>query len=101
MLGIFKRHPGVAALTMGRVPFGSSMLADSEYLNLSAIAGRPLAPIQLARSVLREVIDLVTVGRFAALSRERVSASGARSTTSLDPCCRLRAGRNYNVGPLP
>ena len=32
MLGIFKRHPGVAALTMGRVPFGPSMLAGSEYI---------------------------------------------------------------------
>jgi AcrR family transcriptional regulator len=32
MLGIFRRHPGVAALTMGRVPFGPSMLAGSEYL---------------------------------------------------------------------
>jgi TetR/AcrR family tetracycline transcriptional repressor len=32
MLGIFRRHPGVAALTMGRVPFGPSMLAGGEYL---------------------------------------------------------------------
>lgn len=32
MLGIFKRHRGVAALTMGRVPFGPSMLAGSEYM---------------------------------------------------------------------
>jgi TetR/AcrR family transcriptional regulator, tetracycline repressor protein len=32
MLGIFKRHPGVAALTMGRVPFGPSMLAGGEFL---------------------------------------------------------------------
>jgi AcrR family transcriptional regulator len=32
MLGIFKRHPGVAALTMGRVPFGPSMLIGSEYV---------------------------------------------------------------------
>lgn len=32
MLGIFKRHPGVAALTMGRVPFGPSMLAGAEYM---------------------------------------------------------------------
>jgi TetR/AcrR family tetracycline transcriptional repressor len=32
MLGIFKRHPGVAALTMGRVPFGPSMLTGSEYI---------------------------------------------------------------------
>jgi AcrR family transcriptional regulator len=32
MLGIFRRHPGVAALTMGRVPFGPSMLAGSEYI---------------------------------------------------------------------
>lgn len=32
MLGIFKRHPGVAALTMGRVPFGPSMLAGGEYM---------------------------------------------------------------------
>lgn len=32
MLGIFKRHPGVAALTMGRVPFGPSMLAGGEYI---------------------------------------------------------------------
>ncbi|HET7013651.1 MAG TPA: TetR/AcrR family transcriptional regulator [Streptosporangiaceae bacterium] len=32
MLGIFKRHPGVAGLTMGRVPFGPSMLQGSEYI---------------------------------------------------------------------
>jgi TetR/AcrR family transcriptional regulator, tetracycline repressor protein len=32
MLGIFKRHPGVAALTMGRVPFGPSMLKGGEYI---------------------------------------------------------------------
>ena len=32
MLGIFKRHPGVAGLTMGRVPFGPSMLRGSEYI---------------------------------------------------------------------
>jgi TetR/AcrR family transcriptional regulator, tetracycline repressor protein len=32
MLGIFKRHPGVAALTMGRVPFGPSMLAGGEFI---------------------------------------------------------------------
>jgi AcrR family transcriptional regulator len=32
MLGIFRRHPGVAALTMGRVPFGPSMLAGSEVM---------------------------------------------------------------------
>jgi AcrR family transcriptional regulator len=32
MLGIFKRHPGVAGLTMGRVPFGPSMLKGSEYI---------------------------------------------------------------------
>ena len=32
MFGIFKRHPGVAALTMGRVPFGPSMLAGGEYI---------------------------------------------------------------------
>jgi AcrR family transcriptional regulator len=32
MLGIFRRHPGVAVLTMGRVPFGPSMLAGSEYI---------------------------------------------------------------------
>jgi TetR/AcrR family transcriptional regulator, tetracycline repressor protein len=32
MLAGFKRHPGVAALTMGRVPFGPNMLAGSEYL---------------------------------------------------------------------
>ncbi len=38
MLGIFKRHPGVAALTMGRVPFGPSMLAGSEYI-LSRLTG--------------------------------------------------------------
>ncbi len=32
MLGIFKRHPGVAGLTMGRVPFGPSLLRGSEYI---------------------------------------------------------------------
>lgn len=32
MLGIFRRHPGVAALTMGRVPFGPSMLVGGEYI---------------------------------------------------------------------
>jgi AcrR family transcriptional regulator len=32
MLGIFQRHPGVAGLTMGRVPFGPSMLQGSEYI---------------------------------------------------------------------
>jgi AcrR family transcriptional regulator len=32
MLGLFRRHPGVAALTMGRVPFGPTMLAGGEYM---------------------------------------------------------------------
>jgi len=32
MLAVFKRHPGVAALTMGRVPFGPSMLAGGEFM---------------------------------------------------------------------
>jgi len=32
MLGTFKRHRGVAALTMGRVPFGPSLLAGAELL---------------------------------------------------------------------
>jgi TetR/AcrR family transcriptional regulator, tetracycline repressor protein len=32
MYGVFKRHPGVAGLTMGRVPFGPAMLAGGEYL---------------------------------------------------------------------
>jgi TetR/AcrR family transcriptional regulator, tetracycline repressor protein len=32
MLAGFKRHPGVAALTMGRVPFGPNMLVGAEYL---------------------------------------------------------------------
>jgi len=32
MLGMFKRHPGVAALTMGRVPFGPNVLAGGEYI---------------------------------------------------------------------
>ncbi len=32
MLGIFKRHPGVAGLTMGRVPFGPRLLKGSEYI---------------------------------------------------------------------
>jgi AcrR family transcriptional regulator len=32
MLGAFQRHPGVAGLTLGRVPFGPSMLAGAEFL---------------------------------------------------------------------
>jgi TetR/AcrR family transcriptional regulator, tetracycline repressor protein len=32
MYGIFKRRPGVAMLTMGRVPFGPSMLAGAERM---------------------------------------------------------------------
>lgn len=32
MYGVFKRHPGVAGLTMGRVPFGPALLAGGEYL---------------------------------------------------------------------
>jgi len=32
MLAVFERHPGVAALTMGRVPFGPSMLKGGEYI---------------------------------------------------------------------
>jgi TetR/AcrR family transcriptional regulator, tetracycline repressor protein len=32
MYGIFKRHPGVAMLTMGRVPFGPSMMAGAERM---------------------------------------------------------------------
>jgi AcrR family transcriptional regulator len=32
MYGIFKRHPGVAQLTMGRVPFGPSMMAGAERM---------------------------------------------------------------------
>jgi AcrR family transcriptional regulator len=32
MLGAFQRHPGVAGLTLGRVPFGPSMLAGAEFM---------------------------------------------------------------------
>lgn len=32
MLGAFRRHPGVAGLTLGRVPFGPSMLAGTERM---------------------------------------------------------------------
>jgi AcrR family transcriptional regulator len=32
MLGLFQRHPGVAGLTLGRVPSGPSLLAGAEYL---------------------------------------------------------------------
>ncbi len=32
MYGIFRRHPGVAGLTLGRVPFGPSMQAGAERL---------------------------------------------------------------------
>jgi TetR/AcrR family tetracycline transcriptional repressor len=32
MLGIFQRHPGVAGLTLGRVPFGPSLLPGAELL---------------------------------------------------------------------
>jgi AcrR family transcriptional regulator len=32
MLGIFQRHPGVAGLTLGRVPSGPSLLAGAEHL---------------------------------------------------------------------
>lgn len=39
MLGIFQRHPGVAALTMGRVPFGPNLLAGGEYLLAQLRAG--------------------------------------------------------------
>jgi TetR/AcrR family tetracycline transcriptional repressor len=32
MLAVFKRHPGVAGLTLGRVPFGPSMVAGAERM---------------------------------------------------------------------
>jgi TetR/AcrR family tetracycline transcriptional repressor len=32
MLGVFRRHPGVAGLTLGRVPFGPSLLAGAEFM---------------------------------------------------------------------
>jgi len=32
MLGVFRRHPGVAELTLGRVPWGPSMLAMGERM---------------------------------------------------------------------
>jgi TetR/AcrR family transcriptional regulator, tetracycline repressor protein len=32
MLGMFRRHPGVAGLTLGRVPFGPSLLAGAEFM---------------------------------------------------------------------
>ncbi len=32
LLGVFRRHPGVAELSLGRVPFGPSMLAAGEIL---------------------------------------------------------------------
>jgi hypothetical protein len=32
VLGVFRRHPGVAELSLGRVPFGPSMLAVGEIL---------------------------------------------------------------------
>jgi AcrR family transcriptional regulator len=41
-LGVFRRHPGVAGLTLGRVPFGPSMLAGSErMLGVLRAAGLP------------------------------------------------------------
>ena len=42
MLGAFRRHPGVAALTLGRVPFGPSLLPGAEYmLGILRAAGLP------------------------------------------------------------
>jgi AcrR family transcriptional regulator len=32
-LGVFRRHPGVAGLTLGRVPFGPSKLAGTERMH--------------------------------------------------------------------
>ena len=32
MLGVFRRHPGVAGLTLGRVPWGPGMLAIAEAI---------------------------------------------------------------------
>jgi AcrR family transcriptional regulator len=32
MYAMFRRHPGVAALTMGRVPFGPALVTGGEYL---------------------------------------------------------------------
>jgi AcrR family transcriptional regulator len=46
MLGMFQRHPGVAGLTLGRVPSGPSLLAGAEYL-LAAMRGAGL-PDQVA-----------------------------------------------------
>lgn len=42
MLGVFRRHPGVAGLTLGRVPFGPAMLPVAERM-LAALraAGMP------------------------------------------------------------
>jgi TetR/AcrR family tetracycline transcriptional repressor len=42
MLGVFRRHPGVAGLTLGRVPFGPSLLPGAEYmLGVLRAAGMP------------------------------------------------------------
>jgi TetR/AcrR family transcriptional regulator, tetracycline repressor protein len=41
-LDVFRRHPGVAALTMGRVPFGPTLLQGSELmLGVLRAAGLP------------------------------------------------------------
>jgi TetR/AcrR family tetracycline transcriptional repressor len=49
MLGLFQRHPGVAGLTLGRVPSGPSLLAGAEYL-LAAMRAAGL-PDQVAAFV--------------------------------------------------
>jgi TetR/AcrR family tetracycline transcriptional repressor len=61
MLGIFQRHPGVAGLTLGRVPSGPSLLAGAEYL-LAAMRSAGL-PDQVAAFV--GDLGSLYVGAFA------------------------------------
>jgi TetR/AcrR family tetracycline transcriptional repressor len=49
MLGVFRRHPGVAGLTLGRVPWGPSMIAIGELV-LAELRGAGI-PDQVAAYV--------------------------------------------------
>ncbi|MGO9080748.1 MAG: TetR/AcrR family transcriptional regulator [Streptosporangiaceae bacterium] len=61
MLGIFRRHPGVAGLTLGRVPFGPAMMDGAERI-LAALRGAGI-PDQVA--AFAGDLGALYVGAFA------------------------------------
>jgi TetR/AcrR family tetracycline transcriptional repressor len=77
LLGLFRRHPGVAGLTLGRVPFGPSLLAGAEVmLGTLRAAGLPDQVAAFAGD-----LGALYVGAFA-YEQEVTPAAGQAETAA-------------------